>query len=80
MAVKSADIGVDPEDECGPLLSDCRCRPAVERAFAGMIATGASQLTALEVASRVYNYHHPTVPTRRARDVVEIWVYRGCFH
>lgn len=67
-------------DDCGSLLSDCRCRPAVERAFTGMIASGSAQPTALDVAARVYRFHHPAVSRQQAREVVEVWVYRGCFH
>ena len=70
----------DADEGCGSLLDDCRCRPAVERAFAGMLASGTAEQVALDVAARVYRYHHPRVSRRQARDVVEIWVYRGCLH
>ena len=79
MAARS-DSASEAEEDCGSLLSDCRCRPAVERAFAGMVASGSGERVALEVASRVYRYHHPGVSGRQAREVVEVWVYRGCFH
>lgn len=62
------------------VLSDCRCRPAVERAFSGMLLAGVSERDALEVAERVYRYHHPELPPPQAREVVHIWVYRGQFH
>ncbi len=62
------------------VLSDCRCRPAVERAFSGMLLKGCSESDALEVAERVYRYHHPELPVAQAREVVQIWVYRGQFH
>ena len=75
-----SDSAPEGEEDCGSLLSDCRCRPAVERAFAGMVASGSAERVALEVASRVYCYHHPDVSGRQAREVVEVWVYRGCFH
>lgn len=62
------------------VLSDCRCRPAVERAFSGMLLKGRSESDALEVAERVYRYHHPELPPPQVREVVQIWVYRGQLH
>ena len=62
------------------LIGQCRCRPAVERAFRGMIDCGTAEASALEVACRVYHFHHPEVPAPQARDVVQIWVYRGALH
>jgi hypothetical protein len=85
-AARSAKEGDGPagtgaaDEDCGSLLTDCRCRPAVERAFSGMVASGSSEMIALDVAARVYRHHHPRVSTRQARDVVEVWVYRGTFH
>lgn len=79
VAEKNPNSG-EADADCGSLLSDCRCRPAVERAFAGMLASGSPERTALDVAERVYRHHHPEVPALRAREVVHIWVYRGCFH
>ncbi len=70
----------DADADCGSLLSDCRCRRAVERAFCGMLASGAPERIALEVAARVYRHHHPRVSTWQASEVVQIWVYRGCLH
>ena len=66
--------------DAAELIGNCRCRPAVERAFAGMLAHGTSESDALDVAFRVYRFHHPEVPARQARDVVQVWVYRGCLH
>ena len=72
--------GAAAEGDCGALLSDCRCRPAVERAFCGMLTSGAPERVALDVAARVYRHHHPQVSSVQAREVVQVWVYRGCFH
>ena len=75
-----------PEDRndgaCGTdeLLGDCRCRPAVRRAFSGMLTSGAGERTAMDVACRVYRYHHPDVPVFQVRDIVQVWVYQGAFH
>ena len=76
----AAENPANAEESCDSLLSDCRCRPAVERAFSGMVTSGASERVALDVAARVYRHHHPLVSGSQAREVVEIWVYRGCFH
>ncbi|MET4701063.1 hypothetical protein ABIE65_004107 [Constrictibacter sp. MBR-5] len=34
----------------------------------------------MDVACRVYRYHHPEVPPIQARDIVQVWVYQGAFH
>ena len=83
MAEKRSDkpIVMEPED-CGP-GSDrdgCRCRIAVERAFAGMIASGAPDSVAKEAAERVFRYHHPDCSERHARDTVETWLFTGPLH
>lgn len=74
----------DPADaaSCGTdaLLGDCRCRPAVRRAFSEMLTSGSCERIAMDVACRVYRYHHPEVPPFQVRDIVQVWVYQGPFH
>ena len=66
-------------DEFGPGSSRnaCRCRTAVERAFSGMVASGAPNSVAMEAAERVFRYHHPESSPRHARDTVETWLFNG---
>ena len=68
--------------DCGPGASHglCRCRGAVERAYAGMIAGGAPDSVAMEAAERVFRYHHPESSERHARDTVETWLFSGPLH
>ncbi len=81
MAEKSGPEDVaEPSCGTGELLGDCRCQPAVRRAFQGMMTSGAAERTALDVACTVYRYHHPEVPAGQARDIVQVWVYRGPLH
>ncbi|HLG87440.1 MAG TPA: hypothetical protein VKZ79_09625 [Alphaproteobacteria bacterium] len=58
---------------------DCRCRAAVERAFAGMTRSGAPYDSALAVALRVFQHHHPH-PELGARELVERWVSAESVH
>ena len=69
-------------EDCGPgsAADGCRCRLAVERAYAGMIASGCPRSVALEAAARVYRYHHPDSGERHARDTVESWLFTGPLH
>ena len=77
---RSPDQRDDPACGTDELLGDCRCRPAVRRAFSGMMTSGAGERTAMDVGCRVYRYHHPEVPPIQARDIVQVWVYQGAFH
>ena len=69
-------------DECGPAAArdGCRCRVAVERAFAGMLVGGAPHSVALEAAARVYRYHHPDRSDGHASETVETWLFTGPLH
>ena len=58
---------------------DCRCRAAVERAFAGMTRSGAPYDSALAVALRVFQHHHPTTE-HGARELIERWVSAESIH
>jgi hypothetical protein len=67
-------------DGCAPLGGpDCRCRAAVMRAFAGMTRSGASYDSALAVALRVFQHHHPESATG-ARELVERWISADSVH
>lgn len=59
---------------------DCHCQKAVQRAFVGMLASGAPRSVALEAATRVFLYHHPDVPAAEAHGTVEHWVFTGPLH
>lgn len=84
MAERRSDkpIVVLVEEACGPETArdGCRCRVAVERAFAGMMASNAPRSVALEAAARVYRYHHPERSEACALDTVETWLFRGPLH
>lgn len=69
----------DGEDaaECG---ERCKCRGIVLKAYNGMLDTGAPKRTAMDVASKVYIYHHPEDAGPRARLIVERWVHAGNMH
>ena len=47
------------------------------RAYGEMLTSGASPRVALDVATRVYRYHHPVAGQELASEVVETWVYTG---
>lgn len=67
------------EDDCraAARAARCRCQAAVTRAYAEMLVCGVGKRVALDVATRVYRYHHPAAAFDLARDVVETWVYDG---
>ncbi len=67
------------EDDCREAadVARCRCREAVVRAYSEMLTSGACPQVALDVATRVYRYHHPGAGVQLAGDVVETWVYTG---
>ena len=52
----------------------------MERAYSGMIASGAPDSVAMEAAERVFRYHHPESSERHARDTVETWLFSGPLH
>ncbi len=61
-------------------LIGCECRVAVHRAYHGMLASGAPPTVALNVAIRVYCYHHPEYTPAEAQGTVEAWMLRGVLH
>jgi hypothetical protein len=67
------------EDDCRAQAEAalCRCQAAVTRAYGEMLVCGVSNSVALDVATRVYRYHHPGASNALARDVVETWVFHG---
>lgn len=58
----------------------CVCRDIVRRAHAGMIHKGADARCAVDVAIRVFRYHHPDTGPIAARELVEHWVLEGHLH
>ena len=84
MVEKRSDrpIVVGRAEDCGPDSDPdgCFCRSAVERAFAGMIASGAPNRVAMEAAARVFRYYHPKCSTQYAQDTVEAWLFTGPLH
>ncbi len=84
MAARKSDspIVIGRPENCGPGSDPkgCRCRSAVERAYAGMIASGAPNQVAMEAATRVFRYHHPECSSRHAQDTVETWLFTGLLH
>lgn len=64
----------------GPAGAPCACRNAVNRAYDGMLESGAPASVALEAALRVYRYHHPHQADDAAQTTVETWVFRGLHH
>ena len=69
-------------EDCGPssLPGACSCREAVTRAFRGMTVSGALPSVALEAATRVFSYHHPSADYMHARRTVEQWVRHSLAH
>ncbi len=63
-----------------PDFRQCECRMAVDRAYNGMLASGAPSQVALDVAIRVYRYHHPEFTMAEAQSTVEVWVFSGRTH
>lgn len=63
------ELGCDPHAP-----ARCQCRPQVLRAYAGMIASGAPPAHALQVAARVYQWHHPGEDENIAGLIAERWV------
>ena len=65
---------------CGPLGGpDCACRAAVTRAFEGMTQSGAPYDSALSVASRVFQHHHPEHQVG-VRELIEQWIAPESVH
>ena len=75
-------IVIGRTENCGPGSDPdgCFCRTAVERAYAGMVASGAPDSVAREAATRVFRYHHPNSSDSHARDTVETWLFTGPLH
>ena len=72
--------GKSERDGCAPLgAPGCRCRAAVMRAFGGMTQSGAEYDSALGVALRVLQHHHPQIGAG-ARELVERWVSADSVH
>jgi hypothetical protein len=69
----------DPRD-CGPLGGpDCACRAAVTRAFEGMTRSGAPYDSALAVALRVFQHHHPEHQVG-VQALIERWISPESLH
>lgn len=67
-------------DGCAPLGGPgCLCRAAVTRAFDGMTQSGAPYDSALAVALRVFQHHHPE-NGGGARELVERWISADSVH
>ena len=56
------------------------CRPAVERAFIELSATGVPQGHAVEAALIVYRFHHPETPVLAAVADVTRWTIGRTLH
>lgn len=68
------------EQALGACLADCKCQAAVRKAYKGMVDRGLSSDIAVDIATRLYRYHHPEVERDRARVVVQVWTYDGHLH
>jgi hypothetical protein len=62
------------------LEKECRCRAAVAQAYDGMRRSGATEMVALDVASRVYRHYHPEACPAHSRMEVELWLLRKTLH
>lgn len=70
-----------PEEEAlGACLANCKCQAAVRTAYKGMVERGLAEEMAIDIATRLYRYHHPEVESDRARVVVQVWTYDGHLH
>lgn len=79
-APRRRECDLDPDFAEIALVGDtepCICKPAVVRAYQGMMASGSGENDALEVATRVLRYHHPEMPAQRILVTVERWVHGG---
>jgi hypothetical protein len=59
---------------------DCKCHAAVLKAYKTLLGAGQSETMALQVAKRVYRFHHPEHMPDVAALTVERWVNAGNFH
>ena len=65
---------------CGLLGGpDCACRAAVTRAFEGMTQSGAPYDSALSVARKVFQYHHPELDVG-VSELIERWISPESVH
>ncbi len=58
---------------------ECACRAAVTRAFAGMTLSGAPYDSALSVALRVFQHHHPEYQVG-VQALIERWISPESVH
>ena len=58
----------------------CVCRDIVRRAHSGMMHRGFDEGSAVEVAIRVFRYHHPDASFAESRELVEHWVLGRHLH
>jgi hypothetical protein len=56
------------------------CRSAVERAFAGLTASGVPAKHAVEAALVIYRAHHPDIPIENAVADVMRWTIGRTVH
>ena len=77
MTRAGAEQPVSPQSAVTP---PCGCRNAVLNAWAGMLSGGADRDVAIEVAVRVYCWHHPARGEDEARRIVESWLAAETIH
>ena len=56
------------------LSEGCECWTAVTRAFRELKEKNESDTVAFTAATRIYRYHHPEVPSMKARFTVAEWL------
>lgn len=52
----------------------CRCKGIVLNAYGALRKSGVSDREAINIATKVLKYHHPS-PSVEAKTVVECWVF-----
>lgn len=58
----------------------CVCKPAVFKAYNGLLDAGQSHRQAMEAAMKVYRYHHPEDSKEDSQLTVERWVLTQSMH
>lgn len=68
------------EDDWAADPARCICKPAVFKAYNGMLASGASEKSAMSAAYRVYLHHHPADKGLAGKVTVERWLSAQSMH
>lgn len=68
------------EDDWANDPSRCSCKPAIFKAYQGMLESGVPEKTALAAAYRVYIHHHPEDRGMAGQLTVQRWLSAQNLH